>query len=73
MEHTLIDITEAARLTGLAKATLYRLASQRTLRSFKVLGTALRFDRADVLALVKEQPSVLGCDSTDRGDRGGRR
>lgn len=57
MEHVLIDITEAARLTGLAKSTIYKLARERTLRSFKVLGTALRFDRADVVNLVQERPA----------------
>jgi excisionase family DNA binding protein len=48
----LVDVVEAARLTGLAPATIYKLARTGRLRSFKVL-TALRFDRADVLRLVE--------------------
>jgi excisionase family DNA binding protein len=50
----LIDINEASRLTGLDKATLYKLARQGRVRSYKVLA-ALRFERADVLALVQER------------------
>ena len=38
----LIDVNEGSRLTGLDKATLYRLAREGRIRSFKVLGTALR-------------------------------
>ena len=57
MTQELIDINDAARITGLDKATLYRLARQRQLRSFKLLGRALRFDRTDLAALVQEQPA----------------
>lgn len=53
----LVDINEAARLTGLSHSTIYRLARQRRLRSFKVL-TALRFDRADLMALVRENTAT---------------
>jgi excisionase family DNA binding protein len=53
----LLDINEAARLSGLDKGTLYKLARNGRLRSFKVLGTTLRFDRADVLALIEERPA----------------
>lgn len=53
----LVDVNEGSRLTGLDKATLYRLARQGRIRSFKVLGTALRFDRADLLKLVEERPA----------------
>ena len=53
-DRALIDVTEASRLIGLAPSTLYKLAYQRRLRSFKVLG-ALRFDPADLLALVTER------------------
>ena len=53
----LIDVNEGSRLTGLDKATLYRLARQGRIRSFKVLGTALRFDRSDLLKLVVERPA----------------
>ena len=50
----LVSVAEAARLIGLAPATLYKMAYQRRVRSFKVLG-ALRFDRGDLLALVTER------------------
>ena len=53
----LIDVNDGSRLTGLDKATLYRLARDGRIRSFKVLGTALRFDRADLLKLVEERPA----------------
>ena len=43
-DHDLVDVGDASRLTGLDKTTLYRLARERRVRSFKVLGTALRFD-----------------------------
>jgi predicted DNA-binding transcriptional regulator AlpA len=51
----LIDIHEAARISGLAPATLYKLARFRRLRSYKVLG-ALRFSASDIRALVVERP-----------------
>ena len=54
----LVDVNEGSRLTGLDKATLYRLARQGHIRSFKVLGTALRFDRSDLLKLVEERPAA---------------
>lgn len=57
-DHDLVDITEASRLTGLDKTTLYRLARERRVRSFKVLGTAVRFNRTDLLELVEERPAV---------------
>ena len=53
----LVDVNDGSRLTGLDKATLYRLARQGRIRSFKVLGTALRFDRTDLLKLVEERPA----------------
>jgi predicted DNA-binding transcriptional regulator AlpA len=53
----LIDVNEAARISGLAKATFYKLVRRQRLRSFKVLA-ALRFDRRDVLALVNERPAT---------------
>jgi excisionase family DNA binding protein len=54
--HDLVDVKEAARLTGLDKTTLYKLARKGHLRSFKVMGTALRFERGDLLALIEESP-----------------
>ena len=56
-DRTLVDATDACRLTGLAKPTLYKLARERHLRSFKVLGRSLRFDRADLLRMVEERPA----------------
>jgi hypothetical protein len=50
----LVDANEAQRITGLEKNTLYKLSRSGQLRSFKVL-SALRFDRADLLALVVER------------------
>ena len=38
-DHDLVDVGNASRLTGLDKTTLYRLARERRIRSFKVLGT----------------------------------
>ena len=58
MEPTeLVDVNEAARISGLDKTTIYKFVNPGRLRSFKVLGTALRFDRRDVMALVQEIPS----------------
>jgi excisionase family DNA binding protein len=48
----LVGINDATRITGLDKGTLYRLARQRRLRTFRVLGRALRFERADLLNLL---------------------
>jgi hypothetical protein len=50
----LIDVKEASLITGLAPATLYKLAQEGRVRSFRVLNRALRFERADMIALVKE-------------------
>lgn len=57
-EPELVDINRASRITGLAPSTLYKLARRHQLRSFKVLG-ALRFDRADLVALIVERPSCV--------------
>jgi len=54
-ERHLVDAAEGERLTGLAKATLYKLARQGRVRSFRVLGRALRFEHADLVALVEEE------------------
>ena len=53
-DRELVDIAEAARITGLARSTLYKLVRQGRLRSFKVLN-ARRFAKADVMSLVVEQ------------------
>ena len=51
----LIDVNEGARVTGLRPQTLYRLAREGRLKSFKVLKRSLRFDRADVLRLTERR------------------
>jgi excisionase family DNA binding protein len=56
-ERDLFDVSEATRITGLDKATLYKLAREGRIRSFKVLGTALRFERNDLVALIEERPA----------------
>ncbi len=52
-----VDINEAARMTGLNPQTIYRLARQGRVRSFRVLSRSVRFDRTDLLALLSEKPS----------------
>ncbi len=59
-EQELIDVAEAARLTGLDKDTIYKLARQGRIRSFKVMGSALRFDRGEVLKLIQERTAASG-------------
>lgn len=58
MGDDLVDATEGERLMGLRKATLYKLARQGRIRSFKVL-RALRFRRGDLAALITERQSKL--------------
>ncbi len=53
----LLSAKEAAELTGLHPGTLRKLAWQRKIRSFKVLGS-LRFKRADLEQLIEERPAV---------------
>jgi hypothetical protein len=53
----LVDAAEGQRITGLSRATLYKLAGSGRVRSFKVLNT-LRFERGDLLALVR--PRAIG-------------
>ncbi len=55
MSEKLITAEEASELTGLSPNTLRKLAWQRRIRSFKVLG-ALRFKRSDLEELVVERP-----------------
>lgn len=54
----LVDASEGARLTGLSKVTLYKLARQGKIRSFKVF-SALRFRRGDLLSLIRERIAGL--------------
>jgi excisionase family DNA binding protein len=57
----LVDVNEGARVTGLRPQTIYRLARKGHIRSFRVLRRAIRFDRAELMALVGEK----GCDQTE--------
>jgi len=43
-------------MSGLAKATIYKLVHQGRLRGFRVLNRTLRFDPVDIMALVRELP-----------------
>ncbi len=52
----LLSAIDAAELIGLQPTTLRKLAWQRKIRSFKVLG-ALRFKRSDLEELVAERPA----------------
>ena len=61
----LVDTAEGRRITGLAPATLYKLARQGRIRSYKVLGTALRFNRTDLLALVEERQPLVAQNTHD--------
>ena len=66
----LVDVNEATRITGLNQQTIYRLARHGRIKSFKVLKRALRFDRADVLALVTEREAGRGETGTGPRDHG---
>lgn len=52
-----VTANQAAEITGLSASTIRRLAWERRIRSFKVLG-ALRFKRADLEALIVERPAL---------------
>ena len=68
-DRDLIDARAAERVTGLDRATIYRLARQGKLRSFRVLGRALRFERSDLEAVVSERPSPETRDRPDHHAR----
>ena len=53
----LIDANEGAVITGLRPETIRRLASQRKIRSYRVLG-ALRFRVEDLQKLITERPAL---------------
>jgi len=65
MEERLLTADEAAQLTGLHPATLRKMAWQRRIRSFKVLG-ALRFKQSDLEELVVERPKEESNESKSR-------
>lgn len=52
----LLSAKEAAELTGLHPATLRKMAWQRRIRSYKVLG-ALRFRKSDLEGMITERPA----------------
>ncbi len=56
MTEKLLSADEASELTGLHPATLRKMAWQRRIRSFKVLG-ALRFKQSDLEKLIVERPA----------------
>ncbi len=56
MNDKLLSAEEAALITGLHPSTLRKLAWQRRIRSFKILG-ALRFRQEDLQELVVERPA----------------
>ena len=55
-EALFLTANEGALITGLHPSTLRRMAWERSIRSFKVLG-ALRFKRSDLEALIVERPA----------------
>jgi len=65
MSEKLLTAEEASELTGLSPNTLRKLAWQRRIRSFKVLG-ALRFKRSDLEELVVERPKEEPNESKSR-------
>ena len=54
----LLTANEAAEFTSLNVSTLRKLAWQRRIRSYKVLG-ALRFRKSDLEALITERPAEV--------------
>ncbi len=65
MSEKLLTAEEASELSGLSPNTLRKLAWQRRIRSFKVLG-ALRFKRSDLEELVVERPQEESNESKSR-------
>lgn len=62
LEEKLLNAQEAAELTGLHPATIRKMAWQRRIRSFKILG-ALRFKRQDLEELIIERPALSSAKS----------
>lgn len=57
-EEKFFTADEAAHITGLHPTTIRKLAWQRKIRRFKVLG-AVRFKRQDLEALIVERPAKV--------------
>lgn len=54
-EEPFLTAEQAAQIVGLRPATIRKLAWERKIRSFKILG-ALRFKRKDLEELIVERP-----------------
>ncbi|MDA2926320.1 helix-turn-helix domain-containing protein [Acidobacteria bacterium AH-259-G07] len=57
LKERFLTAEQAAEITGLHPSTLRKLAWQRRIRSFKVLG-CLRFKREDLERLIVERPAT---------------
>ena len=55
-EENFLTADEAAHITGLHPTTIRKLAWQRRIRSFKILG-ALRFKKSDLEGMITERPA----------------
>jgi len=55
-EGLFLTADEAALITGLRPATIRKMAWERRIRSFKIMG-AVRFKRSDLEALIVERPA----------------
>ena len=66
-QEKLLTAEEAAEQIGLNPNTLRKLAWQRRIRSFKVLG-CLRFKREDLEELIVERPALEETNSDERGE-----
>jgi len=62
----LLSATDGAELIGLQATTLRKMAWQRKIRSFKVLG-ALRFRKSDLEKLVPERQAKDAAESKKKG------
>ena len=56
LDEPLLTADQAAELIGLRSSTLRKMAWQRRIRSYKVLGS-LRFRRGDLEELIVERPA----------------
>ena len=56
-EELFLTADQAALITGLRPATIRKMAWERRIRSFKIMG-AVRFKRSDLEALIVERPAL---------------
>jgi excisionase family DNA binding protein len=66
VEYAKVAIGEAVRLTGLNPQTIYRLAREGRVGSFRVLNRSVRFDRSDLLKLLEARTKNPPQQSKDR-------